>query len=712
MSSNEAVNILLVDDLNENILVLQSVLADLGENLITANSGSEALKLVLEHEFAVILLDVNMPGIDGMEAAELIRKRKRSAHTPIIFMTAYADELHTARGYALGAVDCILSPVIPDVLRTKVKVFVDLFRMSRAIQKQADERVALAEEQARRRIAEENSRQYTFLADAGRTLASTLDYDATCQALANIIVPALGDWLAVTPNRENGGILASVIFKVESAGPGENSLISPIQNDRFENWSEIIHSIQSVLESGHELSCCHDIANPAVEFCFLVPLRVQGKYLGVLTVCRHQRRGDFSTSDRHLVREIAGRAAMALDNARLYSALQRADRDKNEFLSMLAHELRNPLASICNAVQLLQMPGYKGQDIEWVAEVVSRQMAQLVRMVDDLLDISRITQGKIQMQMALIHPEDFVRRAVETSQPLFDARQHHLEITVSKNCSLVEGDTVRLTQVVANLLNNAAKYTPEGGAIQLLVECHGEELKIRVRDNGIGIPANMLSRVFDLFAQDTRALDRAQGGLGIGLTLVQRLTEMHGGTVQAYSNGEKQGSEFIVTLPLAQQTAVEADWSPNPAPAMVTGPLDSKTILVVDDNVDAAMGLSRLLRTFNCDVTVAHDGISALNAFSESKPDAVLLDIGLPGMDGYEIARHIRQMAMGTPPLLVAITGYGQEEDHRRSLEAGFNHHLVKPVNLKDILTALQSLNEEITDSESALSPATWGPDS
>jgi CheY-like chemotaxis protein len=698
MSSNEAVNILLVDDLSENILVLQSVLSDLGENLITANSGSEALKLVLEHEFAVILLDVNMPGIDGMEAAELIRKRKRSAHTPIIFMTAYADELHTARGYALGAVDCILSPVIPEVLRTKVKVFVDLFRMSQAIQRQADERVALAEEQARRVVAEENSRQYTFLANAGRTLTSTLDYDATCQALANIIVPALGDWIAVTPDREHGGILASVIYRLGTADAEETAQISSIESNQFENWNEIVATIQSVLESGHELSCCHVLENTSVRFCFLMPLRVQGKYLGVLTVGRHLNRNDFSTSDLHLVREIAGRAAMALDNARLYSALQRADRDKNEFLSMLAHELRNPLASICNAVQLLQMPGYQGQDIEWVRDVVSRQMVQLVRMVDDLLDVSRITQGKIQMQMSLIHPEEFVRRAVETSQPLIDSRHHNLEIEVSQNCSWVQGDTVRLTQIVANLLNNAAKYTPEGGVIQLLVECEHDTVSIRVRDNGIGIPPNMLFRIFELFTQDTRALDRAQGGLGIGLTLVKRLTEMHGGTVQAYSNGEKQGSEFIVTLPAARETEPKTHWAPEPAhPAVAPG---SKTILIVDDNVDAAIGLSRLLRTYNYDVIVAHDGHSALNAYSESNPDAVLLDIGLPGMDGYEIARHIRQMTAGTP-LLIAITGYGQEEDHKRSMEAGFNHHLVKPVRLEEIISALETLNQDMLDSYS-----------
>jgi CheY-like chemotaxis protein len=696
MSSSEAVNILLVDDLNENILVLQSILADLGETLITANSGAEALKLVLEHEFAVILLDVNMPGIDGMEAAELIRKRKRSAHTPIIFMTAYADELHTARGYALGAVDCILSPVIPDVLRTKVKVFVDLFRMSRAIQKQADERVALAEEQARRELAEETSRQHTFLADAGRTLASTLDYDATCQAVANILVPALGDWLSVTPNREHGGILNSVIHALDENCEDRESSLSQIASSEFENWPEVVSAIQTVMEEGHELACTSEQDNSSVKFSFLFPLRVQGKNLGVLTVGRHAKRGNFSASNRHLIREIAGRAAMALDNAQLYSALQRADRDKNEFLSMLAHELRNPLASICNAVQLLQMPGYKGQDIEWVGDVVSRQMTQLVRMVDDLLDVSRITQGKIQMQMSLIHPEDFVRRAIETSQPLIDARHHHLEIDVANKCALIKGDTVRLTQVVANLLNNAAKYTPEGGAIHLSVECIQDELKIRVRDNGIGIPANMLCRVFELFTQDTRALDRAQGGLGIGLTLVRRLTEMHGGSVYAYSDGERQGSEFVVTLPIAHDTPAETARIPECEPSAVV--LGSKSILIVDDNVDAAIGLARLLRKFNYDVTVAHDGHSALKRYEESRPDAVLLDIGLPGMDGYEIAHHIRQMTLGPPPLLMAITGYGQEEDHRRSREAGFNYHLVKPVGLDDIFNALETLNQVVTN--------------
>jgi PAS domain S-box-containing protein len=358
-------------------------------------------------------------------------------------------------------------------------------------------------------------------------------------------------------------------------------------------------------------------------------------------------------------------------------ALEEAGRQVNEFLAMLGHELRNPLAPIRNAVSLLRSSTLNAEMTEWARSVIERQVEHLTRLVDDLLDVSRITRGKITLRREPLEMSAVVDGAVDSCRALIEARNHTLEILLSAEPLHVEGDLTRLCQVVLNLLNNAAKYTPEGGRIRLAVAREDEQVVIRVQDTGIGISADLLPRVFDLFTQGDSSLDRSEGGLGIGLTLVRRLVEMHGGSVEACSEGPGRGSEFTVRLPrLAaplQAKGVKDAERPQPA-----GPL---RVLVVDDHRDAAESLVILLRLWGHEVQSAHDGPTALAMAAAYRPDAVLLDIGLPGMNGYEVAERLQELPGWGNVMLVALTGYGQEEDRRRSRAAGFDRHLIKPVD-------------------------------
>jgi two-component system CheB/CheR fusion protein len=356
--------------------------------------------------------------------------------------------------------------------------------------------------------------------------------------------------------------------------------------------------------------------------------------------------------------------------------LRAADRRKDEFLAMLAHELRNPLAPIRNAAQALRLFGPEERGPRHAREVIERQVEHLGRLVDDLLDVSRITSGKVELRKAIVDVAEVVERAVETVDPLVRARRQDLKIALPDEPILVDADAMRLAQVVANLLSNASKYTPEGGSLALSAEAADGQMVLRVKDTGIGIPPDMLEEIFGLFTQVGRSLDRAHGGLGIGLTLVRSLVQMHGGSVEAFSEGIGKGSEFFVRLPA---------WAEGRRPAKAeefAAPRSSpRRILVVDDNVDAAETLAMVLKHRLHEVRTANDGRSALRVASAFLPDVVLLDIGLPDLNGFEVARRLRREPGSRPILLVAVTGYGQRDDRRLAMEAGFDHHLVKPVS-------------------------------
>jgi signal transduction histidine kinase/CheY-like chemotaxis protein len=425
-----------------------------------------------------------------------------------------------------------------------------------------------------------------------------------------------------------------------------------------------------------------------------VPLKVREQTLGVITFIAAESEVRYDANDLAVAEDLAHRATVALENARLFRAVSEADRRKDEFLATLAHELRNPLAPIKNSVAVMRLRGFDNPELDWARDVIERQVEQMTRLVDDLLDISRISRGKVDLHLQMVDLTELVQRAVETTRPLLEESGHVLTISLPEDPVRLDADPTRLEQILANLLNNSAKYTERGGQIWLTADREETGVVIKVRDTGIGIAPGLLAHVFEMFVQADHAKDRAKGGLGIGLSLVRSLVEMHGGRITARSEGTGKGSEFSVYLPLAaekQATAAAA----SPFAASTTPPTPVRRILVVDDNVDAAESLALLLRLAGHEAEVVNDGRTALEAVRAMAPEMVFLDIGLPGMDGYEVARQIRQIPGREEIFLLALTGWGQKEDRRRSKEAGFDRHLVKPLDpamLRDLLADLESL--------------------
>ncbi|HEY3968173.1 MAG TPA: response regulator [Planctomycetaceae bacterium] len=528
-ASPDPVYFLLVDDLEENLLALQALLRRDGLVLLTARSGTEALELLLKHDVALAFVDVQMPGMDGFELAELMRGAERTRRVPIIFLTAAtADRQRRFRGYEAGAVDFLQKPIEPDILRNKAEVFSELFRQRQEVTRQRDE-LKIAAEKITQLLIE--SRSYA-------------------------------------------------------------------------------------------------------------------------------------------------------------AALQEADRRKDEFLAVLAHELRNPLAPIRNAVEFLRAKVPPTPDLVWARDVIDRQAEQLSRLVDDLLDVSRVSRGKIELRRETVPLRSVVESAIEASRPLIDSRRHELIVDIPAEQVLLHADPTRLSQILMNLLNNAAKYMDGGGRIWLIAEQQAENVTIRVKDAGVGISAAMLPRIFEIFTQVDSTLERSEGGLGIGLTLVKRLVELHGGTVHAHSEGPGQGSEFIVRLPIAPQQDVASQAASAETQKIV--PLARHRILVVDDNRDSANSLAMLLRVMGHEVRTAFDGLEALEVIGHFRPETVLMDIGLPKLNGYDAARRVRT-DFGSEIVLIALTGWGQEDDRRRSKEAGFDFHLTKPVELGALQEMLAS---------------------
>ncbi len=376
------------------------------------------------------------------------------------------------------------------------------------------------------------------------------------------------------------------------------------------------------------------------------------------------------------VADITAGKCIEEERERLVGQLRDADRRKNEFLATLAHELRNPLAPIRNGLQVMRLAGVSGT-IEQTLDMMERQTTQLVRLVDDLLDMNRVTSGKLELRRQRVELRTVIDAAIETSSPALVQAGHALAVAVPDGSIFVDGDATRLAQVISNLLNNAAKYTHRGGRIRLAVRRENGMAVVVVADDGIGIPPAMLGRVFEMFTQVDRALEKTTGGLGIGLSLVKGLVEMHGGTIEARSEGEGRGSEFIVRLPEALSAGQAIEQTSAEAPVGST----RRRILVTDDNVDSAESLGQLLQLLGNDVTTAYDGSQAVEVAESLRPDVILLDIGMPKLNGFEACRRIRERPWGKDAILVAMTGWGQDEDKRRSQEAGFDHHLVKPVD-------------------------------
>lgn len=378
---------------------------------------------------------------------------------------------------------------------------------------------------------------------------------------------------------------------------------------------------------------------------------------------------------------------------RAQQALRDADRKKDEFVATLAHELRNPLAPIRNAVQILKTKGPPIPELQWAQGVIDRQVQLMARLLEDLLDVSRISRNKLELRTERVDLAAVLEAAVETSRPVIEAGRHELTVTLPPEPIRLEADPVRLAQVFANLLNNAAKYSEEGGRIRLSAERQGSDVIVSVKDNGIGMAAEMLPRIFEIFSQEKPTLVRSQGGLGIGLSLVKGLVELHGGSVEARSGGPGQGSEFVVRLPVAVETPIREPARPGEDDGQL--PVPKRRVLIVDDNRDSADTLAMLLKVMGHEVGTTYDGEQGVEAAEALRPDVGLLDIGMPGLNGYDACRRIREQPWGQGMFLIALTGWDQEEDRRRTEEAGFNHHIVKPVDPDVLMKLLASLPSE-----------------
>jgi PAS domain S-box-containing protein len=623
MNWDGKVKILMVDDQPAKLLTYEAILADLGEHLIKAKSAREALEWLLREEIGVVLTDVSMPDLDGFELARMIRDHPRYRRTSIIFCSAiHMSDQDRLMGYQCGAVDYVSVPVVPEILRAKVAVFADLYRKTRQLES----------------VNAELEQRVTILQST-----SAIVYVIDAQGRFGHVNRRFEQVFGTTLD-EVRGKTAFDLFPREVAEAFEVNNRQVLGENRSIEFEETV-----VVSNGtrHYASIKAPIRNAA------------GAPQGIVAV-----------------------ATDITDRKRLEEALKDADRRKDEFLAVLAHELRNPLAPIRNVLQILRVKAPEDAELLWARDVIGRQVDQLTRLVDDLLDVSRISRGKIKLQLAPLDLATVIAGAVETSRPLIDARLHRLTLQLPEKPVWLQGDLVRLTQVVANLLNNAAKYQDVGGYIGVTVEREENEAVIRVKDKGVGISPELLPGVFDMFEQVQRPHGTSQDGLGIGLSLARSLVELHGGAISVKSAGG-DGSEFTVRLPcMAGEPRRKRAVAPGVPPAIAASGL---RVLVVDDNEDAAESLATLLQQAGHQVSVAHDGGTALSIAERERPRVIFLDIGLPGMDGYEICKAMRQGGH-EDALIVALTGYGQDEDRARTHAAGFDGHLVKPGDPNELL--------------------------
>ena len=538
------IRILIVDDRDENLVALEALLDDLGQ-IVRASSGKDALRCLLEGDFAVLLLDVQMSGMDGYETARMIRQRDRNRDTPIIFLTAVlqADD-HVQRGYAAGAVDYVFKPVQPEILRAKVTAFVELARQRRLLESEVE----------RRRKAE------------GEVRAMARDLE------------------------------------------------------------------RRIAERTREL--------------------------------------ETANADLRSQMEVT---------AQLRRQLEVSSQRKDEFLAVLGHELRNPLAAMANASGALDTLPEGHPAAADMRAIITRQVHRLGRLVDDLLDVARITRGTLSLRREPLDMRDVLRRAVHAVTPLIESRHHGLEVSLPEEPVMVDGDGVRLEQVLTNLLDNAAKYTPDGGHVWIALELNGDisqgRAVITVRDDGPGVTPQVRGRMFELFSRGDGALESGISGFGVGLALCKQLIELHGGSIGLRAGHPGRGSQFVVELPLA---TLRDQVRPAPALDAATG-VRARHVLIVEDNADAAASLMLMLQAWGSIAEVAADGEAALECASRRRPDLVLLDIGLPGADGYDVARRLRTK-LGADVRLVAVTGFGRDQDRRKALDAGCNEHLTKPI--------------------------------
>ena len=670
-ASDELISILLVDDEPRNLTVLQSVLEDSGYRLVCAESAEQALLALVVEEFALLVIDIQMPGMSGFELAQMIKQRKKTAGVPIIFLTAYySEDRHVLEGYGTGAVDYLHKPINPTILRSKVAVFAELYRKSR---ESARANRALQSEVAARRCAEEQLRQLNDelerrVADRTAELVQANTALVESERRLRLALRAghtgVWDWDLAT----NRLTWSEESYAIHAMRPGsfEGTIESFMQLVHEADRQRVFENLNAAIDQGEIYTCEFRIVRPDGSV----------RWVTNLGVVQFDAAGQPAS--------MTGTITDVTERKCAEEALKHADRRKDEFLATLAHELRNPLAPIRTGLHVLNLTRDAAVAVR-TREMMERQLSHMVRLIDDLLDVSRITSGKVTLRKEQVLLRTVAETAVEASRPVIVAAGHALKLALPEEPVWLAADPTRLAQVMTNLLTNAAKYTPEGGCIELSASREGGEVIVRVTDTGLGIPPGMLAEVFEMFTQVNRTLERCQGGLGIGLALVKRLVEFHGGTITAESPGLGQGSTFTVRLPLVEACAGPTEERSTAETPSVQPPMSGRRVLVVDDNVDGAESLANMLQIGGHEIRTAHSGPAALDAARPFNPEVVFLDIGLPGMNGYEVAKRLRAEPSLSGAVLVALTGWGSDDDKRRSREAGFDFHLTKPVELTAI---------------------------
>jgi PAS domain S-box-containing protein len=525
-----------------------------------------------------------------------------------------------------------------------------------------------------------------FLAQAGEVLSVSLDHEVTLREVARLAVPTLGDWCTIDMLQENGALRRVAVVHPDPARVVlSQELLSryPLYVDGPEGL--VITTGEAIfipeITEEHLAAFARDESHLEVlrtlrlSSCMVLPLSARGHVLGAVSLVCAESGRRYGPADRALAEELCRRTALAVDNARLYQELQAADRRKDAFLAMLAHELRNPLGPVRNALAILNLAGGSGQAAEQSRAIIDRQVRHLTRLVDDLLDVSRISRGKIQLRCERLDLTALIRAAAEDRRSSLEEGGLTLRVDLPAESLWVDADPTRIAQVLDNLLGNANKFTDPGGRVRVGVEREGGRAAVTVEDSGIGIAPPLLAQLWGPFAQADMSLERSRGGLGLGLALVKGLVELHGGRVRAASAGPGQGAAFGFDLPLRAAPAAGA--APPPAVPAPAGPLH---VLLVEDNVDAAETMRMLLEMYGARVSVAHTGPAGVEAARRGLPDLILCDIGLPGLSGYEVARALRADPATASTCLVAVSGYGQPEDQEKSRRSGFDLHLIKPV--------------------------------
>jgi PAS domain S-box-containing protein len=677
---NDPINILIVDDEPKNLTVLETILDDPGYRLVRAESADQALLALVTKEFALLILDIRLPVMTGFELAHLIRQRKKTEQVPIIFLTAYYNEdQHVLEGYGTGAVDYLQKPVNPVILRSKVTIFADLHRKSRALEianrallaevterrdtqlrlrelndtleKRVAERTAALLERTRLEVAQREQLQASeefnrSLMEGTADAVQVLDLEGRVQyingpALVQLEIGEFAqvrgvDWCSLWPP-ESQEVMQAALGQARSGAVASFTALRPTSKGVRRWWSVSVSPVR-------------DSAN--------------GQIVRVLAVSR----------DVTEAREIE-------------QALRRSDEQKDNFIATLAHELRNPLAPIRNAVALMRRMDAVDAQLAWCRDVIDRQVAQITRLLEDLLDVSRITRSKLALRRDTLDLATAIEQAVEIARSWIDEGRHTLEVILPTEPIWVHGDLTRLAQVISNLLINAAKYTEAQGHIRLRADRELDDVVVSVKDNGIGIATEHLTRIFDMFSQIPAGKDHRHGGLGIGLSLARALVELHGGKLSVNSAGPGQGSEFVIHLPSSSLGKALRDSAVNDT-RVDSADIRRCRVLIADDLRDNADSLALLLESMGHEVRTCYEGEEAIKTAEDFRPDVAFIDLGMPKVDGYEVCRRIRTHPWGTKMFLIAQTGWGQEFDRRRTQAAGFDQHMVKPLEL-DVLDPL-----------------------